>query len=265
MTSSRNRRSMIPRIPSVSRALPLSERSRQFVREQERLALEDKKLQGEDRSRFNRMLLEDAYPKETSFYRRYSLYQRQFCRDAHVRGLHLLPDRPIHGRRAPEEVFRPQDAGTLRRAERAGLLLDFLQARLVLDAVRLPELFLHVDHVPDDLRPGHFRSGARAKKASAFIVMAIMGGAVLPKLMGYVADQYDMSRSFIVPMVCFGFVALYGFLWPKLSNAESLHSVSTAKGHSRSPDRDDHATGMIARRGWVQLLTTLRPKAACGS
>jgi FHS family L-fucose permease-like MFS transporter len=50
-------------------------------------------------------------------------------------------------------------------------------------------------------------------------------------LMDYVADQYDMSRSFIVPLLCFVFVALYGFLWPKLANAESLHSVSTAKGH----------------------------------
>jgi FHS family L-fucose permease-like MFS transporter len=37
---------------------------------------------------------------------------------------------------------------------------------------------------------GIFGLGARAKKASAFIVMAIMGGALLPKAMGYVADQY---------------------------------------------------------------------------
>ena len=33
---------------------------------------------------------------------------------------------------------------------------------------------------------GIFGLGARAKKASAFIVMAIMGGAILPKLMGAV-------------------------------------------------------------------------------
>ena len=36
---------------------------------------------------------------------------------------------------------------------------------------------------------GIFGLGARAKKASAFIVMAIMGGAILPKLMGHVADK----------------------------------------------------------------------------
>jgi len=38
---------------------------------------------------------------------------------------------------------------------------------------------------------GIFGLGLRAKKASAFIVMAIMGGAILPKLMGYVADKFD--------------------------------------------------------------------------
>jgi FHS family L-fucose permease-like MFS transporter len=69
---------------------------------------------------------------------------------------------------------------------------------------------------------GIFGLGARAKRASSFLVMAIMGGAILPKLMGYVADKYDMSRGFIVPMVCFIFVAYYGFNWSKFSGAESL-------------------------------------------
>jgi len=73
---------------------------------------------------------------------------------------------------------------------------------------------------------GIFGLGARAKKASAFIVMAIMGGALLPKLMGYVADKFDMSRGFIVPMFCFVFVAFYGFNWPKFSKAETLHGVA---------------------------------------
>jgi len=78
---------------------------------------------------------------------------------------------------------------------------------------------------------GIFGLGARAKKASAYIVMAIMGGAILPKLMGYVADQYDMSRGFIVPLFCFAFIAFYGFNWPKFSKAESLHGVGASGGH----------------------------------
>ena len=78
---------------------------------------------------------------------------------------------------------------------------------------------------------GIFGLGARAKKASAFIVMAIMGGAILPKLMGAVADRFDMSRGFIVPMFCFAFVAFYGFNWPRFSHAESLHGVKSLAGH----------------------------------
>jgi FHS family L-fucose permease-like MFS transporter len=77
---------------------------------------------------------------------------------------------------------------------------------------------------------GIFGLGARAKKASAFIVMAIMGGAILPKLMGYVADQTNMSRGFIVPLFCFVFIALYGYCWPKLSGAEGLHEVKATGG-----------------------------------
>src|SRR5207302_2896418 len=78
---------------------------------------------------------------------------------------------------------------------------------------------------------GIFGLGQSAKKASSFIVMAIMGGAVLPKVMGAVADRSDLSRGFIVPMLCFAFVALYGFIWPRLSNARGAVRVSTSSGH----------------------------------
>ncbi|MGA2863070.1 MAG: MFS transporter [Verrucomicrobiota bacterium] len=78
---------------------------------------------------------------------------------------------------------------------------------------------------------GIFGLGARAKKASAYIVMAIVGGAILPKLMGAVADKYDVSRGYIVPMACFVLIALYGFYWPKLSKAESLHGLAAPGSH----------------------------------
>ena len=78
---------------------------------------------------------------------------------------------------------------------------------------------------------GIFGLGARAKKASAFIVMAIMGGALLPKVMGYIADKFDMSRGFIMPLLCFLIVAWYGFNWPRLSKADSLHGMKVSSGH----------------------------------
>ena len=73
--------------------------------------------------------------------------------------------------------------------------------------------------------------GIQAKKASAFIVMAIMGGAIMPKLMGYLGDIYNMSVGFIMPLGCFACIACYAFMWPRFSNSQGLVGVSAIKGH----------------------------------
>ncbi|NDB95095.1 MAG: hypothetical protein EBZ78_02875 [Verrucomicrobia bacterium] len=64
---------------------------------------------------------------------------------------------------------------------------------------------------------GIYGLGEKSKLASSFIVMAIMGGALLPKLMGWLGDVRGMSTAFLVPLGCFAVVAVYGFTWPKLS------------------------------------------------
>jgi FHS family L-fucose permease-like MFS transporter len=69
------------------------------------------------------------------------------------------------------------------------------------------------------------------KKASAFIVMSITGGALMPKLMGRIGDLHGMSVSFLMPLGCFVFIALYGFLWPQLSQSKGGVQVSTSGGH----------------------------------
>jgi FHS family L-fucose permease-like MFS transporter len=58
--------------------------------------------------------------------------------------------------------------------------------------------------------------GEQTKQASSFIVMAIVGGAVVPMLMGWIADVASMRIGFIVPLVCFVFVGLYAASWKKL-------------------------------------------------
>jgi len=73
--------------------------------------------------------------------------------------------------------------------------------------------------------------GARAKKASSFIVMAIMGGAIMPKLMGHIADVHGMSAGFIVPLICFVVVACYGYFWSKLSGTGGVVGMAATKGH----------------------------------
>ena len=58
--------------------------------------------------------------------------------------------------------------------------------------------------------------GEHTKRASSFIVMAIVGGAVTPPLMGKLADVFNMRMSFLVPLLCFAGIAAYGLTWQKL-------------------------------------------------
>jgi FHS family L-fucose permease-like MFS transporter len=78
---------------------------------------------------------------------------------------------------------------------------------------------------------GIFGLGEKSKLASSFIVMAIMGGAVLPKVMGAIADADGMSAGYVVPAVCFMAIALYGFFWTRLSGSEGVNGVKIGAGH----------------------------------
>ena len=78
---------------------------------------------------------------------------------------------------------------------------------------------------------GIFGLGEKSKLASSFIVMAIMGGAVLPKVMGAIGDKEGMSAGYVVPAVCFMAIALYGFFWTKLSGSEGVNRVKIGAGH----------------------------------
>jgi FHS family L-fucose permease-like MFS transporter len=61
--------------------------------------------------------------------------------------------------------------------------------------------------------------GVLKSKASSLLVMAILGGAVLPPLQGAVADQWSLQWSFVVPMVAFAYVTCYGLFWSRLRGA----------------------------------------------
>ena len=63
--------------------------------------------------------------------------------------------------------------------------------------------------------------GEQTKKASSFIVMAIVGGAIMPLFMGWLADQWGMRTGFLMPLLCFAFIAFYGFVWVSLEAKDS--------------------------------------------
>ena len=53
--------------------------------------------------------------------------------------------------------------------------------------------------------------GTYKSQASSLLVMAILGGAILPPIQGFVADHLRLQVSFIVPLVAYTYVAFYGW------------------------------------------------------
>lgn len=51
--------------------------------------------------------------------------------------------------------------------------------------------------------------GIHTKRASSFLIMSIVGGAIAPVGMGLIADHSSMSIAFAIPLICFVVIAAY--------------------------------------------------------
>lgn len=58
--------------------------------------------------------------------------------------------------------------------------------------------------------------GSQTKKASSYLIMAIVGGAISPPLMGYIGES-NMAIGFIVPLVCFIVILSYSIFLKRAS------------------------------------------------
>lgn len=61
------------------------------------------------------------------------------------------------------------------------------------------------------------KTGSHTKRASSFLIMSIVGGAIAPILMGIIADTSSMAAGFSVPLVCFVVIAVYAYRYKAIS------------------------------------------------
>jgi len=182
-------------------------------------------------ARLNRLLLADAYPNILGYQDGFLCVTNQLGANLVSFGFICFLIGRITGAALLRKFSAHKIVGLYGVLNVLACLLVFLKLGWIsVVCVFLSYFFMSI-MFPTIFALGIFGLGSKAKGASAFIVMGIMGGAILPKLMGAVADHYDMSRGFIVPLFCFALIALYGYGWPKLSKAEALHGVGAAGGH----------------------------------
>ena len=63
--------------------------------------------------------------------------------------------------------------------------------------------------------------GIYKSQISSLLVMAILGGALLPPLQGLIADYSNIQISFIVPMVAYAYIAFYGLIGHKIGREKA--------------------------------------------
>jgi fucose permease len=85
--------------------------------------------------------------------------------------------------------------------------------------------------------------GKNTGKASSFLVMMILGGGIIPLIQGWICDFDKTSPegvmgitwthfSYVIPILCFVYLAFYGFVTPRILKKQGITmSETTSGGH----------------------------------
>jgi FHS family L-fucose permease-like MFS transporter len=69
--------------------------------------------------------------------------------------------------------------------------------------------------------------GKYTSQGSSLVVMAILGGAIVPIFQGYLADQFGVQHSFIIPVFCYLMILIFGAYCTKyLGHVENTEAKS---------------------------------------
>lgn len=82
--------------------------------------------------------------------------------------------------------------------------------------------FFHSIMFPTIFALGIKNLGPLTKRGSSFMVMAIIGGAVFPAIMGRISDASNIQTAFIVPLICYVYILYFALAGYKPSGAQSL-------------------------------------------
>ena len=64
--------------------------------------------------------------------------------------------------------------------------------------------------------------GVYTKLGSSLLVMSIIGGAIVPAVMGYISDRSSIQTAFLIPLVCYAIVIYFSFSGYKPAPAERM-------------------------------------------
>src|SRR6267142_5729961 len=126
----------------------------------------------------------------------------------------------------------------MKRVAAARLLSFFAAASLICASVALLATgllsvwavvligFFHSIMFPTIFALGIKDLGPLTKRGSSLLVMAIIGGGVIPPIMGRISDASSIQTAFVVPLLCYVFILYFGLSGYKPSSAPATVPVS---------------------------------------
>jgi FHS family L-fucose permease-like MFS transporter len=74
--------------------------------------------------------------------------------------------------------------------------------------------------------------GKYTSQGSGFLVMMILGGGIIPPLQGKLSDIIGIHTSYIIPVLCFGYLAFFGWKVIGILQKQGIgHDVEVGGGH----------------------------------
>ena len=71
------------------------------------------------------------------------------------------------------------------------------------------------------------RMGPMTSKASSLLIMAIVGGAVVPYLLGVLADRIGLQQAFVLPLLCYAYILFYGMSGSRIRTSTPVAAPTT--------------------------------------
>jgi len=68
--------------------------------------------------------------------------------------------------------------------------------------------------------------GPLTKRGSSLLVMAIIGGAFFPAIMGRISDVSSIQRAFALPLLCYVYILYFGIAGYRTEDRASLEAIS---------------------------------------
>ncbi|MFK7050237.1 MULTISPECIES: MFS transporter [Flavobacterium] len=75
--------------------------------------------------------------------------------------------------------------------------------------------------------------GKYTSQGSAFLIMMILGGGIIPPIQGKISDLIGIHNSYIVAVICFAYLTLFAILVKKILKSQNLDvdSIEIKEGH----------------------------------